>query len=73
MLNALSSTQLTLNEAHELYETGKHRRYSLMFAVNGGAFAIARLLTAEPGKSGVVLGSLTLGNWRSAWPPSPLS
>jgi hypothetical protein len=60
MLNALSSTQLTLNEAHELYETGKHRRYSLMFAVNGGAFAIARLLTAEPGKSGVVLVSLTL-------------
>ena len=31
-----------------------------MFAVNGGAFAIARLLTAEPGKPGVVLGSLTL-------------
>jgi hypothetical protein len=31
-----------------------------MFAVNGGAFAIAKLLTGDPGKSGVVLGSLTL-------------
>jgi hypothetical protein len=60
MANGLSSTQLTLNEAHELYESGKHRRYSLMFAVNGGAFAIAKLLTGESAKSGVVLGSLTL-------------
>lgn len=25
------------------YEAGKHRRYSLLFAVNGGAFAIAEL------------------------------
>lgn len=60
MPNNLSSMQLTLNEAHELYENGKHRRYSLMFAVNGGAFAIAKLLTGESGKPGVVLGSLTL-------------
>jgi len=60
MPDSLSTTQLTLNEAHQLYENGKHRRYSLMFAVNGGAFAIAKLLTGEPGKSGVVLGGLTL-------------
>jgi hypothetical protein len=60
MSNSLPSTQLTLNEAHELYENGKHRRYTLMFAVNGGAFAIAKLLAGESGKSGVVLGSLTL-------------
>lgn len=60
MPNSLSSTQLTLNEAHELYENGKHRRYSLMFAVNGGAFAIAKLLTCESGKPSDVLGSLTL-------------
>jgi hypothetical protein len=26
------------------YEAGKHRRYNLLFAVNGGAFAIAKLL-----------------------------
>ena len=25
------------------YEDGKHRRYNLLFAVNGGAFAIAKL------------------------------
>jgi len=25
----------------ELYENGKHRRYSLLFSINGGAFAIA--------------------------------
>ena len=60
MSKALSSTQLTLKEASDLYENGKHRRYSLLFSVNGGAFAIAKLLTGEPGKPGVVLGSLTL-------------
>ena len=60
MSNALSSTQLSLNEAFELYENGKHRRYGLLFAVNGGAFAIAKLLTSEPGKPGIVLGNLTL-------------
>jgi hypothetical protein len=26
------------------YENGKHRRYELLFAVNGGAFALAKLL-----------------------------
>ena len=60
MSNTLTSTQLSLNEAFELYETGKHRRYGLLFAVNGGAFAIANLLTGEAGKPGIVLGNLTL-------------
>jgi hypothetical protein len=52
--------ELTLKDAKELYETGKHRRYSLLFSVNGGAFAIAKLITGESGKPGVVLGNLTL-------------
>jgi hypothetical protein len=52
--------ELTLKDATELYETGKHRRYSLLFSVNGGAFAIVKLLTGESGKPGVVLGNLTL-------------
>ena len=60
MSNTLSTTQLSLNEAFELYENGKHRRYSLLFAVNGGAFAISKLLVVEAGKPSVVLGSLTL-------------
>jgi hypothetical protein len=60
MPNTLSSTQLSLKEALELYENGKHRRYSLLFAVNGGAFAIAKLSVGESGKPAVVLGSLTL-------------
>ena len=60
MPSALSTTQLSLKEASDLYENGKHRRYTLLFAVNGGAFAIAKLLTGEPGKQGVVLGNLTL-------------
>lgn len=60
MSNMLSTTQLSLNEAFELYENGKHRRYSLLFAVNGGAFAISKLLVVEAGKPSVVLGSLTL-------------
>lgn len=35
---------VTFREAYELYENGKHRRYGLLFAVNGGALAIAKLL-----------------------------
>jgi len=38
------------------YEDGKHRRYNLLFAVNGGAFAVAKLL-GERGTAGV--GNLT--------------
>src|SRR5258705_13468338 len=55
-----SSTPLSLKDAFELYENGKHRRYSLLFAVNGGAFAIAKLLAGESDKPGVVLGNLSL-------------
>jgi hypothetical protein len=44
----------------ELYESGKHRRYTLLFSINGGAFAVARLLTGEGAKPCSVAGSLTL-------------
>jgi amino acid transporter len=44
----------------ELYEEGKDRRYKLLFAVNGGAFAVAKLLVGEEGKRGAVLGGLRL-------------
>ena len=40
------------------YEAGKHRRYNLLFAVNGGAFAVAKLLSAP--KACEVLGGLSL-------------
>ena len=60
MSDVLSTSQLSLKEAFDLYENGKHRRYSLLFAVNGGAFAVAKLLAGEPGKQGIVLGQLTL-------------
>ena len=59
------------DEAFKLYEDGKHRRYALLFSVNGGAFAIAKLLLdAKPlrdeaghdiGNQAVhVIGNLTL-------------
>ena len=51
---------LSTKEAFDLYENGKHRRYSLLFSVNGGAFAIAKLLAGGPGTDPVVLGHLTL-------------
>jgi hypothetical protein len=48
-------------DLRELYEDGKHRRYTLMFSVNGGAFAIAKLLKVGEEKcSPLDLGSLTL-------------
>jgi hypothetical protein len=51
---------LTLKDAFELYENGKHRRYSLLFAVNGGAFAVAKLLVGEITRPEIVLGGLRL-------------
>jgi hypothetical protein len=45
-----------MKDALELYENGKHRRYGLLFSVNGGAFAIAKIL----GGQGNVLGGLSL-------------
>jgi hypothetical protein len=41
------------------YEDGKHRRYNLLFAVNGGAFAVAKLL-GEKGTA--VAGNLTMSH-----------
>ena len=49
----------TAAELSRLYEDGKHRRYSLLFAINGGAFAIAKLMTQDCGKTGTV-GALRL-------------
>jgi hypothetical protein len=51
--------ELTLKDKLSLYEDGKHRRYSLLFAVNGGAFAVANLLANEGARS-KVLGQLSL-------------
>jgi len=31
-------------ESFKTYEEGKHRRYTLLFAVNGGAFALAKFI-----------------------------
>ena len=45
-------------DSFKAYEEGKHRRYNLLFAVNGGAFAVAKLFSEA--KMVSVLGSLTL-------------
>ena len=46
-------------ESFKVYEEGKHRRYSLLFAVNGGAFALAKLIT-DRDHSSASLGGLKL-------------
>ena len=48
----------TVPEGFKAYEDGKHRRYSLLFAVNGGAFAVAKLFASEDAAK--FLGNLTL-------------
>src|SRR3954463_2812120 len=53
-----NSEEGKIPESFKSYEDGKHRRYSLLFTVNGGAFAVAKLFT-DP-KTANVLGSLTL-------------
>jgi hypothetical protein len=52
--------EITLKDKMSLYEEGKHRRYSLLFSVNGGAFAVAKILVGSECKPPVVLGRLTL-------------
>jgi len=52
------SEEKKIPEGFKAYEDGKHRRYNLLFAVNGGAFAVAKLFADE--KVAAVLGNLTL-------------
>jgi hypothetical protein len=48
-------------DVSKLYEDGKHRRYSLLFAVNGGTFAIAKYLGGDLDESArAVVGGLTI-------------
>jgi Ca2+/Na+ antiporter len=42
-------------EISKAYEEGKHRRYNLLFAVNGGAFAVAKLLSPTSGETSSVV------------------
>jgi hypothetical protein len=54
-----------ISESFAAYESGKHRRYNLLFSVNGGAFAVAKLFYDPKllcdGKTAPVLGGLSLG------------
>lgn len=54
----MSPEEKKVPESFKFYEDGKHRRYSLLFAVNGGAFAIAKLFAEK--NAAAVLGNLTL-------------
>jgi hypothetical protein len=52
------SEEIKVPESFKDYEDGKHRRYNLLFGVNGGAFAIAKLFADK--NAAAVLGNLTL-------------
>jgi hypothetical protein len=54
----MSPEERIVPESFKSYEDGKHRRYNLLFAVNGGAFAIAKLFAEK--NSSAVLGDLSL-------------
>jgi hypothetical protein len=45
-------------ETFKIYEEGKHRRYTLLFSVNGGAFAVAKLFSDQD--AAALLGQLTI-------------
>jgi hypothetical protein len=60
LLGRLDVCNLTEKDIIEIYEEGKHRRYGLLFAVNGAAFAIGKLLTGDPKSGPVVLGGMTV-------------
>jgi hypothetical protein len=40
------------------YEDGKHRRYSLLFSVNGGALVIGKMIVSGTDAEKIVLGGL---------------
>ena len=54
------SELLDRKDAFDVYEGGKHRRYSLLFSVNGGAFAIVKFMVEGAKSDTMVLGALTL-------------
>ena len=65
MKTSEQTDSLSIKDAYTLYEEGKKRRYSLLFTFNGGAFAIAKLLTSSdnkllPSSDYKVLGHLSL-------------
>lgn len=45
-------------EIFKLYEDGKHRRYNQLFVLNGGAFAVAKILFTDKGVTSI--GGLTI-------------
>jgi hypothetical protein len=47
----LTKPTLDLKDVYSLYESGKSRRYGLLFSVNGGAFAILSLLVKDTDKA----------------------
>src|SRR5215813_2764398 len=53
---------MTPKDTFALYEEGKHRRYGLLFSVNGGAFAVAKFITdkLKDKSDHEVLGDLSL-------------
>jgi hypothetical protein len=54
----------TYEGGFKIYEDGKHRRYELLFAVNGGAFVIAKLFAEkdiEPDRLGFLSPGLIAG------------
>jgi len=56
----------TYDSGFAAYENGKHRRYELLFAVNGGAFAVAKIFPdiskPDPDKVKIFLGGLTVSH-----------
>jgi hypothetical protein len=58
------SEETNIPDIFRAYEEGKHRRYNLLFAVNGGAFAVVELFATlakqPPREDFVLVGSLTL-------------
>ncbi|MGE4043329.1 MAG: hypothetical protein AB7F35_00645 [Acetobacteraceae bacterium] len=48
----------SFTDVAKLYEDGKHRRYGLLFSVNGGTLGLAKLFAED--KAGDFLGSLTI-------------
>jgi hypothetical protein len=51
-------SEMKYSEIFKAYEDGKHRRYALLFSVNGGAFVIAQLFSEEGNRK--FLGQLSL-------------
>lgn len=56
----MADEEILRKDVITLYEDGKHRRYTLLFSVNGGALVVGKLLVSGTSAEQLAFGSLRI-------------